>query len=67
MSRQSISPIARRLMPQRLLGGVLCVCGLAELMVIVLLDQPIPIRLLGCFHSLAIIVSAILMATRTND
>jgi hypothetical protein len=62
-----MSPTARRLLPQRLLGGVLCVSGLAEVMVIFLLDQPIPFRLLGCLHSLAIIVSAILMVTRTYD
>jgi len=67
MSRQSISPAARRLMAQRLLGGVLCVSGLVEVTVILLLDPPIPFRLLGCFHSLTIIVSAVLMVTRTYD
>ena len=67
LRRQSISPTARRLLPQRLLGGVLCMSGLAEVTVIFLLDQPIPFRLLGCLHSLAIIVSAILMVTRTYD
>jgi hypothetical protein len=68
LRRQSISPAARRLMPQRLLGGIFCVAGVAELVVVIfLLDQPIPFRLLYCFHSLGIIVSAILMVTRTYD
>ena len=68
LRRQSISPAARRLMPQRLLGGFFCVAGVAELVVVIfLLDQPIPFRLLGCLHSFAIIVSAILMVTRTYD
>jgi hypothetical protein len=68
LRRQPISPAARRLMPQRLLGGILCVAGVVELVVVIfLLDQPIPFRLLYCFHSLGIIVSAILMVTRTYD
>jgi hypothetical protein len=68
LRRQSISPAARQLMPQRLLGGIFCVAGVAELVVVILLfDLPIPFRLLGFFHSLGIIVSAILMVTRTYD
>jgi hypothetical protein len=68
LRRQSISPAARRLMPQRLLGGIFCVASVAELVVVIfLLDQPIPFRLLYCFHSLGILVSALLMVTRTYD